>query len=518
MARMTSGTLLGAFLLVGILLNFPFTALGQGRADELLIALTDFGSETMDPSMSAASNRQFTTPMWDALIGNDPQGRLSKETGIASDWKVTNTATSSTYVINLRKGVKFHNGDPLTSADVKFSIARIMSPEANAAFKGALVKAVASIETPDPYTLVIRTKEPSGFLLYDLSNAKGNEGFVMPKKYFEQVGASQFNQHPIGTGPYRFIKHDVGNQIVYEAFSDYWGAQPKFRKLTFLNMPEETTRIAALKSRRVDIIAVTKERIGEVKEFKIVNKPGATLTWNGLITIFDEGSKFNDVRVRKALNLAINREEIRDFIYAGQATLSGGVGYGTLAVGYQPIPPYPYDPDTARKLLKEVYPNGLEIEMYQYSRSGAPEMPKVVEAISGYWEAIGVKTRITPLDYGTVRKAVAENKVRNVMISWRVSNTQFQHGLIYTLYHSKGRLTGLKPAPAELDKILDDLLTEVDLEAYGKIQYEAAKFIYDHYLAIPLMEVGILFAADPGKIRYWEPELNADEMAWQNIR
>jgi peptide/nickel transport system substrate-binding protein len=447
----------------GILAVLTWAVAGAGMgaalaADEgLRVGLTDFGSEVFDPMLSASSNRTHLNPLFDALIGNDAKGKLSRERGIARDWKVTKGAGSTTYTIYLRQGVKFHNGAPVTSADVKYGIERFQSPDAASTFKSTLEN-VAAIETPDDHTLVIRTKKPYGFLLYDLSNVKGTEGFVMPKGYLEKEGAARFNRFPIGTGPYRFVRHDPGNRLEMEAFADYWGEKPKYKTLSFIMMPEETTRIAALKSGGVDIIAVSRQRLKEVAAFRLISKPGSALTWNGFVQVSPD-SIFSDIRVRKALNVAINREEIRDYIYEGQAQITGGVSYGTLAVGYQDLPPYPYDPDTARKLLKEVYPNGVEVTMYQYARSGSPEMPRVTEAISGYWEAIGVRTRIVPLDYGTVRKNVVDKKMQNAFVSWRVANQPFMSGVLHLLYHSRGKLTSLSPAPAELDRLLEELNT-----------------------------------------------------------
>lgn len=487
------------------------------QEDELRVGLADFGSETFDPSMSASSNRLFLSPMWSTLIGSAPDGKLSKETGVARDWTVEHTATESIYTIELRPGVTFHNGAPVTAADVKFDIERLMAPTAASAHSSAF-KTVASVDAPDADTVVIRTKAPYGFLLYDLSNAKGTEGYVYPKAYFEEVGAAGFNRAPIGAGPYRLVSHTPGTEIVYERFEDYWGSKPKYRGLRFVLVAEETTRGAGLKNGSIDIVAISRERLPEFKDFKIINKPGAVLTWCGFVPVMD-GSPFADVRVRKALNLAINREEIRDYIYGGQAEITGGISYGTAAAGYKAIPPYPFDPEQAQALLHEAGADGLEVEVFQYARGGTPEMPRVAEAIAGYWQAVGVKTRITPLDYGTVRKQVASKKVDHpAMISWRVANAPFTQSIIYALYHSKGPLTGLWPAPAELDRMLDELNTVVDLDEFGEKKYRIAKFLTDNYLAIPLMEVGYVFAANPGRVAVWQPEVNADEMNWQGIR
>jgi peptide/nickel transport system substrate-binding protein len=493
-------------------------AMAQAPSGALRIGFESFFGESFDPIISSSGNKSFLSPMWNTVIGNEPDGRLSKETGIARDWEVTHAANSSTYVIKLRKGVKFHNGDEVTSADVKYSIERVMSPASVETMKRAFVASVASIETPDPLTVVIKTKAPYGFLLYDLSNSRGLAGYVYPRKYVESVGAAKFNREPIGTGPYRFVRHEPGNRIVYEAFPDYWGKKPKFKTLEFILLPEETTRIAALKSNSVDVSIVSRASLDQLSGYKLVRKPGEVLFWAEMLTVFGEGSVFKDARVRRALNLAINREEIRDFIYKGQAQITQWTASGTKALGYKPLDPYPYDPATAQKLIREVFPRGLEIELYSYSRSGNSEMPRVMEAISGYYQAIGIKTKITPMDWGEIRKRMAERKISNVIVPIGGPNTPFQHNVFHTMYASKGVLGVLEPAPAELEKMLQDIYRETDQDRFGAKQYALAKYIQEHYLTIPLMEVGQIFAVNSGKVTEWVPYNIADDMNWEGIR
>jgi peptide/nickel transport system substrate-binding protein len=494
------------------------TAFAQGDSDRLRIGFESFFGESFDPIVSSSGNKAFLSPMWNTIIGNSPDGKLSRETGLARDWQVTHTADSSTYVIHLRQGVKFHNGDELTSADVKFGIEREMSPQSAETMKGAFVKAVKTIETPDKYTVVIKTKAPYGFLLYDMSNSRGLAGYAYPKKYVESVGDTGFNRNPIGTGPYRFVEHKPGNRIVYEAFPDYWGRKPKFKTLEFILLPEETTRLAALKSGSVDIIIASRASLKQLTDYKLVQKPGEVMFWLDLISVFPDNSIFKDVRVRKALTLAINRREIRDFIYQGQANLTEWCGAGTKALGYRELPPPPYDPETAKKLISEVFPRGMELEIYSYSRSGNPEMPQVMEAISGYLEAVGIKTRITPYDWGEIRKRMKDRKISNVLVPIGGPNTPFQHNVLSVLYSTKGVLGVMNPAPPELEQMLDGMFKEVNLERFAEGQSQAEKYLHDNYLCIPLMEVGQIFAVNPAKVKEWTPDAIADEMNWEGIR
>lgn len=504
--------------LLAALVTLAGTAWAQAPSGTLRVGFESFFGESFDPIISSSGNKSFLSPMWNTVVGNEPDGRLSKDTGLAADWDVKHSAESSTYTIKLRKGVKFHNGDDLTSADVKYSIERVMSPTSVETMKNAFVSTIATIETPDPLTVVVKTKSPYGFLLYDLSNSRGLAGYVYPKKYVETVGAARFNREPVGTGPYRFVRHEPGNRMVYEAFPEYWGKQPKYKTLEFILLPEETTRIAALKSNSVDIAIVSRVSLNQLSGYKLVRKPGEVLFWADMPMVFAQDSVFKDARVRRALNLAINREEIREFIYKGQAQITQWTAGGTKALGYKPLEPYRYDPDTARKLIREVFPRGLDLEIFSYSRSGNPEMPRVMEAIAGYYQAIGIKTRITPMDWGEIRKRMSDRKLSNVIVPIGGPNTPFQHNVFHTMYATKGVLSVLNPATPELEKMLADIYRETDQDRFAAKQYELAKYIHENHLTIPLMEVGQIFAVNTSKVTDWVPKNIADDMNWEGIQ
>ena len=154
---------------------------------ELKIAMTTLGSETMDPVLSNNDAKPMTTPFYDTIIGVGPDGKLSKNTGVARDWKLAPDSMSLT--INVRPGIKFHNGDDLTAADVKFTMEQFSSSRCITSEVGTLRKIIKSIETPDPLTVVVNYKIPNAVLPNFLSRQMGIEGSVLPKKYFEAKGA-----------------------------------------------------------------------------------------------------------------------------------------------------------------------------------------------------------------------------------------------------------------------------------------------------------------------------------------
>jgi peptide/nickel transport system substrate-binding protein len=238
------------------------------------MVMTTLGSETIDPVLNNNEAKPICTPLYDNLIGVGPDGKLSKNTGVARDWKLAPDSMSLT--INLRPGIRFHTGDELTSADVKFTLEQFTSSRCISSEVGTLRKIIKSIETPDPLTVVVNYKIPNAVLPNFLSRQMGIEGSVLPKKYFEAHGAQYFNTHPVGSGPYKFVEQKVGSHIKYEAVnSPHWlVGVPKYQYLTFYLVIEESTRIAMLKTGEADIAEVSRDRIREVAELTPFEKKG----------------------------------------------------------------------------------------------------------------------------------------------------------------------------------------------------------------------------------------------------
>lgn len=244
---------------------------------ELRMAIEQLGTEAADPVLSSMSAKLMFTPFYDFLIGVDKDGNLSTKTGVAKSWKLS--PDSMTLTAQLRSGIKFHNGDELTSADVKFSLEQFTSDRCVGTNADYLRRVIKNVEAPDPWTVVIHYKEPSAVLANYLSRQQGQEGLVLPKKYIEQKGLKYFNSHPVGSGPYKFIEQVVGSHIKYEAIDyPHWlVGVPKFKYLTLYIIKEESTSIAMLKTGAVDIIVISRDKINQAPGFKIYEKEGAAI-------------------------------------------------------------------------------------------------------------------------------------------------------------------------------------------------------------------------------------------------
>src|SRR2546429_3556781 len=367
---------------------------------ELTSALSSFSAETVDPALQGHNVKYYLSLMFDYLVGTTPDGQPSQAGGLASKWE--NSADHKRWTFHLRKGVKFHDGTEMTSDDVKFSLQRAMSKRSTTGYAGPLRTLIADIETPAPDRVVIVTKEPTLIIPTYLSRSLSTEGMILPKKYIEATGDDAFAQKPVGSGPYKFVEQVTGSHIKLAAVDSHWRiGVPRFKTITFKLVPEETTRIALLRRGEVDITDVGRERVKELEResfpIHFRREEAILTTWWVLPR---DGQPTRDKRVREAANLAVDRSEIAQSIFAGYADPAHvplGLSWAYRDIGFKVTPDmqYPYDPARAKKLLADAgFASGFPVTMHAYQLPGLPEGKAVAEAMAGYWQKIGVQPEL----------------------------------------------------------------------------------------------------------------------------
>ena len=313
------------------------------------------------------------------------------------------------YDFVLREGVKFHNGDPITAEDVKFSFERYRG-----ASHSLMQDRVAAIETPDPQHVRFNLKAPWPDFLTFYATATG-AGWIVPKKYVEKVGDDGFKKAPVGAGPYKFVSFTPGIELVFEAFDQYWRKAPSVKRLAFKVIPEESTRLAALKRGEVDIVYSIR---GELAE-ELRSMPGLTLKpvaspatfWLYFADQWDAKSPWHDERVRHAANLALDRKTINEALTLGYSKLTNSIIPASYDFYWQP-PPAVYDPAQAKQLLAEAgHPNGFDAGEYYCDSSYS----NIGEAVINNLQEVGIRAKLRPIERAAFLKGWGDKAYKNLI-------------------------------------------------------------------------------------------------------
>ena len=338
----------------------------------------------------------------DALIKPMPGNAMTPS--LAESWSAS--PDGLTYDFVLRPGVRFHNGDPVTADDVKFSFERYRGVSAR-----VLKEKVRQVQAVDPLRVRFQLKEPwPDFLTFYATPATG-AAWIVPRKYVEKVGDEGFKKAPVGAGPYRFVSFSPGVELVVEANEAYWRKRPSVKRLVFKVVPDEVTRLAMLKRNEIDIAYTFRGPAAE----EVRRSPGLTLKpvqfygdqWLYFTEQWDPKSPWADRRVRLAVNHALDRQAINQSLTLGFSRLTGSIIPRDFEFAW-PVAPYAYDPQRAKQLLAEAgYPQGLDTEVW--ADTGVADQ---TEAAASYLGAVGIRTKVRVLERAAHVTQLREKKLR----------------------------------------------------------------------------------------------------------
>ena len=392
------------------------------------------------------------------------------------------------YEFVLRKGAKFHNGDPVTAEDVKYSFER---------YRGAshdLIKdRVAAVETPDSEQVRFLLKAPWPDFLTFYAIATG-AGWIVPKKYVETVGDDGFKKAPIGAGPYKFASFTPGVELVLEAFDQYWRKTPSVKRLVFKSIPEETTRLAALQRGEVDIVYSIR---GELAE-ELRRTPGLTLRpvsppapfWIYFPDQWDPKSPWHDERVRRAASLAIDREGMNEAITLGYSKITGSIIPYSFEFFWQPPLPT-YDPVKSKQLLAEAgYPNGFDAGEFYCDSSYS----NVGEAVLDNFQAAGIRAKLRPLERAAFIEAYTRKKLKNLILGG--SGAFGNAATRFETYVVKGGANVYGSYP-DIDALDQQQAVELDRKKRAEILKQMQQILAERTIYAPIWQLGFINGAGP---------------------
>ena len=479
-----------ALITVAVLLLIPALRAPAAAAPEGTLTWglhVTLATKWLDPSDTEAFINPFMVlyAVHDALVKPMPGGENTPS--LAESWTVSKDGLVYEFV--LRKSAKFHNGDPVTADDVKFSFER---------YKGAAAKLLKDrmrdVDIVDAGRVRFHLREPwPDFMTFYGTSATG-AAWIVPRKYVEKVGEDGFKKAPIGAGPYKVVSFNPGIDLVMEAFDGYWRKVPSVKRLVFRSMPDETTRAAALKAGDVDIVYLlsgpTAQEVKRTPGLRLAAAMPPGVVFLDLPEQWDPKSPWHDRRVRLAASHALDRNALNQAETLGLSHPTGGLIPRVLDFA-RAYPPPPYDAARAKKLLAEAgYPNGFDAG----DLTPFPPFFSLAEAIGGYLQAAGIRTRLRTMERAAFLTAWREHKIRGVIMG--LGAPAGNAATRIEAYVTKGGIYSSGEVP-EIESLFQRQARELDRKKREGMLHQIQQIMQDRAMYVPIYELAFLWGIGP---------------------
>lgn len=442
--------------------------------------------KSLDPVSFDNKVDEITFHIFDRLVKWDDKGQIIPD--LAENWvQLSNTS----FQFKLRKGIKFHNGEPFSANSVKFTIERLINPKTRSPGY-SLLKSINEVRIIDPYTVIINTLKPDYLFIRKLSLVQ-----IIPESYFKKVGAVNFGKKPIGTGAYKFKEWDIDNSIVLNKNDNYWVADKpiiktvvfKFIKVDKLSRKEQ---LDALFRGEVDLITelpgIHSLKVSKNTDTKIIKFPQSAKVHKMLFNCYKK--PFSDIKIRKAVNVALNRDILIKVLAKGN-----GRKISTNSVQYEfghdpKLKPYPYDLEEAKKLIESSGYNDIHIKI-----AVTDETKLIAQAVKKDLERINIQSDYDVMTVSRMAKALSSSKSDKNLSGWDYDLTiysgidPFLHvGFLYGLaLYSQGPFSTTNSKA--VDKIYEKLIVTLDKAQQQKLCYDLENLSYLNYSYTPVFQV-----------------------------
>ncbi|MDQ3458460.1 MAG: glutathione ABC transporter substrate-binding protein [Deinococcota bacterium] len=450
---------------------------GSTLAQTLIVAqgtdavTLDAANSTDSPSATVISHISET------LFELTPEGTieplLAESQEVSEDGRV--------WTLNLRQGVTFHDGTPFDAEAVVFNLERFIDPENAFQFRFLLAR-IESVEATDEHTVEVTLADTFAPFLAHLTHS--STAIQSPAAI--QTQGDDYGDNPVGTGPFRFVSWERGQRIDLERNDDYWGEAPGVEGVRFLTVPESTTRMAMVETGEAHVaVRVPVQDVSRLDADPNITVDNTSSVRTIYIYFNHTMEPFTDARVRQAINYAVDKEEIADFLLGGAVRPSDApIAPGIF--GYTPVGSYDYNPERARELLAEAgHPDGLSVTLYSPSGRYLQDI-QISEAIQSQLAEVGVNAEIESLEWAAYLELTGQpaedNIVPMAMLGWGTVTGDADYGL-FALFHTSEHVpAGSNRAfysNPEVDELLDEARTDTDPETREGLYAEAMQIIWD---------------------------------------
>ncbi|MBC9784834.1 ABC transporter substrate-binding protein [Heliobacterium chlorum] len=461
---------------------------GSSSTGKALVYAQGSDPRGLDPAfVDDGESAKIITQIYEGLV-RFKSGSTEIQPLLATEWNVSPDGKEWTF--KLRQGVKFHDGTPFNAQAVKFNIERQLPPNANADMPYAefTYDGVKKVDAVDDYTVKITLDKPSAAFLANLAMPIAAP-LVSPeaaKKYGDKL-----MENPVGTGPYKFVKWEKGQMIELAAFDEYWGEKAKTKNVVYKFTKENSVRASDLMTGSVDImdgVDTNDVKTLEEKGMKLIKTPGMNINYMGFYT---NKAPFNNLELRKAIAMAINRKNLVDFLYQGNAQLPNSV-LPDFIPGYSKDAKYlDYNVEEAKKqLAKAGYPNGFSFNAITYSNP-RPYNPvngeKLAAAIQADLAKIGVTMNIKSYPWKEYKEVLKNGEGDAYFYGWIGDNGDADNFLmLLDTAQIKGSLNSSKYSNPKLDQMLEEGRTTMDPVKRAQIYAQAQQLINDDVPWVPI--------------------------------
>ncbi|MBL4827117.1 MAG: ABC transporter substrate-binding protein [Spongiibacteraceae bacterium] len=398
----------------------------------MVVAMSTLHEETFLPWLGGGGRKFYLDTMYEYLTYVDPQTHELLP-GLATQWVLSEDG--KLWTITLRKGIEFQQGwGEMTAEDVKYSLERFIDPMSQPGPSSSMRNIIDKIVVTSRYKLDIYLKNPDiSFVQGYLSNAM--QMMIVSKRHIES-DEEKAKKNPVGTGSFQLDSFKRGVSLTMEKTQGkHWRVTPDFQRIKFIAVPEESTRVAMLLTGEVDLAPINFDSIPLLREKNIPitslkNSWSPIIRFGGLVKTsskyYNAKVPWQDKRVRQAMNYAVNKEAILQAIFHGEGRIAGT---DFPAEVFFDIAPYPYDPQKAKRLLTEAgYPDGFEVTLKTFTTTPGAELPIIGEIVAMDWQAVGIKVRIVPIDWISLRSAQVNGQVTGFV--WTHRGIAFPNPLV----------------------------------------------------------------------------------------